>query len=92
VLRHAQARHIWIELQQEDTELSVAIRDDGIGFDVATMQERARHGGSVGILALRERTDLLGGQLEVESTPGRGTRICARLPLTGGNVSSESSP
>jgi PAS domain S-box-containing protein len=92
VLRHAQARHIWIELQQEDTELSVAIRDDGIGFDVAAMQERARLGGSVGILAIRERIDLLGGQLEVESTPGQGTRIVARLPLTGGNGSSESSP
>jgi PAS domain S-box-containing protein len=92
VLRHARARQVWIELEQEDTELSVAIRDDGVGFDVAAMQQRAGCGGSFGILAMRERIELLGGRLEIESAPGQGTRVCARFPLDGPGTPTESSP
>jgi two-component system sensor histidine kinase UhpB len=92
VLRHAQARNVWIELQEEDTELSVVIRDDGVGFDVAAMHKRAGCGGSFGILAMRERIDLLGGRLEIESAPGQGTRVCARFPLNGTGIPTESSP
>jgi PAS domain S-box-containing protein len=92
VLRHARARHIWIELQQEDTELSVEIRDDGVGFDVAAMHKRADSGGSFGILAMRERIDLLGGLLEIESAPGQGTRVCARFPLNGTSTPLEPNP
>jgi two-component system sensor histidine kinase UhpB len=90
VLRHAHANHIWIELQEEDTELRVAIRDDGVGFDVAAMHTRAGCGGSFGILAMRERIDLLGGRLEIESRPGQGTRVCARFPLNGAGTPTES--
>jgi PAS domain S-box-containing protein len=92
VLRHAQARHVWIELQQEDADLSVIVRDDGVGFDVAAMQTRAGCGGSFGILAMRERIDLLGGRLEIQSTPGQGTRVCACFPLNGASTPTESSP
>jgi PAS domain S-box-containing protein len=92
VLRHAQARHAWIELQQEDTELSVVIRDDGVGFDVAAMHNRAGCGASFGILAMRERIDLLGGRLEIASAPGQGTRVCARFPLNGTGTPTESRP
>jgi PAS domain S-box-containing protein len=92
VLRHAHARQVWIELQQEETELSVATRDDGVGFDVAAMHQRAGCGGSFGILAMRERVELLGGRLEIESAPGQGTRVCARFPLDGPDTPTESSP
>jgi two-component system sensor histidine kinase UhpB len=92
VLRHARARHVWIELQEEETELGVVIRDDGVGFDVAAMHKRAGCGGSFGILAMRERVDLLGGQLEIESAPGQGTRLCARFPLHDTGTPTESSP
>jgi PAS domain S-box-containing protein len=91
VLRHAQARHVSIELYEEDTELGVIVRDDGVGFDVAAMHERAGRGGSFGILAMRERIDLLGGHLEIESAPGQGTRVCAFFPLNGATPT-ESSP
>jgi two-component system sensor histidine kinase UhpB len=92
VLRHAQARHVWIELQQDDAELSVVIRDDGIGFDVAAMHKRAGCGGSFGILAMRERIDLLSGRLDIQSAPGQGTRVCASFPLNGAGTATESSP
>jgi PAS domain S-box-containing protein len=92
VLRHAQARHVWIELQEEDAELSVVIRDDGVGFDVAAMQKRAGCGGSFGILAMRERIELLSGRLEIQSAPGQGTRICACFPLNRSGAPTESSP
>jgi two-component system sensor histidine kinase UhpB len=92
VLRHAQARHVWIELQQGDTELSAVIRDDGVGFDVEAMHKRAGCGGSFGILAMRERIDLLSGRLEIQSAPGQGTRVCACFPLNGAGSPTESSP
>jgi PAS domain S-box-containing protein len=92
VLRHAQASRILIELQEEDTEFSVIIQDDGVGFDVAAMQKRAGCGGSFGILAMHERIDLLGGRLEIESAPGRGTRVCARFPLNITAMPTEPSP
>jgi PAS domain S-box-containing protein len=92
VLRHAHARHVWIELQEEETELNVIIRDDGVGFDVAAMHKRAGCGGSFGILAMRERIDLLRGRLEIESAPGQGTRVCACFPINSAGAPRESSP
>jgi two-component system sensor histidine kinase UhpB len=92
VLRHAQARHVRIELQQADAELSVVVRDDGVGFDVAAMHKRAGCGGSFGILAMRERIELLSGRLEMQSAPGQGTRVCACFPLNGAGSPAESSP
>jgi signal transduction histidine kinase len=53
----------------------LAIGDDGSGFDTAA------HGGGMGLLGMRERAELLGGRLAVESRPGSGTRICAEIPL-----------
>jgi len=92
VLRHARAKHVWIELRQEEAEFNVVIRDDGIGFDVADMQTRAGQGGSFGILAMRERVDLLGGRMEIESAPDRGTRVCAQFPRAHAARVSEASP
>jgi two-component system sensor histidine kinase UhpB len=91
VLRHAQARHVWIELQHEEAELSVVIRDDGVGFDVGAMHKRAGRGGSFGILAMRERIDLLSGRFEIQSAPGQGTGVFACFPLNGAGSPTEAS-
>jgi signal transduction histidine kinase len=80
--RHAAARHIWIELHQTESFLEVIVRDDGVGFEVAATQEQAARGGRLGLLGMRERVQILGGSLDVEAGPGRGTRIRARFPLT----------
>jgi two-component system sensor histidine kinase UhpB len=80
VTRHAQARHIWIELTQADGRLLLVVRDDGMGFDVARTVAQAPASGHLGLLGMRERVQILGGTLEVLSQPGQGTRIRVTLP------------
>ena len=72
VVRHAAARHVWIELSQSESVLELVVRDDGVGFEVAPTQEQAARRGSLGLLGMAERVQLLGGSLHVESEPGAG--------------------
>jgi signal transduction histidine kinase len=81
IARHAQARQVWVELQDHQTELHLVIRDDGVGFDVRAAEERAGRGGSFGLLGMRERVELVGGRIEVTSAAGRGSEICVSFPL-----------
>ena len=81
VIRHAQAKVVDIELTQEKDRVQLIVRDDGRGFEVATARRRATTGASHGLLSMQERVALVGGDLEIESAPGRGTSIRARLPL-----------
>lgn len=83
VIRHAQARRVEVELRAEGRELILTVRDDGKGFDVAAAHRRAVRGGSQGLLGMQERAALVGGTLQVESAPGSGTVVRARLPLAG---------
>lgn len=80
VVRHAQARHVWIELSQSESALEVAVRDDGVGFEVGPTQQEAFRRGRLGLLGMAERAQLLGGALHVESEPGRGACIRASFP------------
>jgi signal transduction histidine kinase len=85
VVRHAAARHVWIELSQSENVLELVVRDDGVGFDVAAAQEKAARRGRLGLLGMAERVQILGGTLHVESQPGRGARIRAAFPLNAGS-------
>jgi PAS domain S-box-containing protein len=82
VARHAAARHVWIELSQSESELELVVRDDGVGFVVTSTQEQAATRGSLGLLGMRERVEILGGTLKVISEQGRGTRVHASFPLS----------
>lgn len=82
VVRHGKAQNVRVELLQREEEVQLTVEDDGVGFDVAAARRRAAHGGSVGILGMQERVELLGGEFDVRSTPGQGAIICARFPLT----------
>lgn len=82
VVRHAHARNVWIELSQPEGFVELVVRDDGAGFDVTRTLERAASGGNLGLLGMRERVEILGGNLEIESRAGEGTRIRIALPLT----------
>jgi len=83
VIRHAQARVVDVEVSQSGGILQLIVRDDGQGFDVAAARRRAAQGGSQGLLSMQERVGLARGELEIDSAPGRGTSIRARLPLAG---------
>jgi signal transduction histidine kinase len=80
VVRHSGARHVWIELRQRGSALHLSIRDDGVGFDVRTASSRRPSDVNLGLQGMRERASIVGGHLEIESTPGHGTEVRARLP------------
>jgi signal transduction histidine kinase len=71
-LRHAEASHVVVRLRPDGVEVS----DDGIGFEPGSAELRSRH---LGLTSMEERARELGGRLEVDSTPGRGTTV--RLEL-----------
>ena len=77
VARHAHARAVGVELTYEGTMLECVVRDDGVGFDTGTTRRRTS---GLGLHGMRERVTLLGGSLDIESTPGWGTTVRARVP------------
>ncbi len=81
VVRHAQAKAVTVELRQENGLLHLRVRDDGTGFDVAAVREKAVLGASLGLLSMEERAALTGGGLEFTSIPRRGSEVHAWFPL-----------
>jgi signal transduction histidine kinase len=67
-------------MNQTDLALELAVRDDGVGFDVAKTLGDAAGRGHLGLLGMKERVQVLGGDIEVDSEAGRGTRIRISLP------------
>ncbi len=84
VARHAGARNVDVRVRLEEGDLSLTVKDDGVGFDVAAAREQASANGNLGLLSMTERARLLGGRLRVQSAPGKGTSIQAALPLAPG--------
>ncbi|HXV98178.1 MAG TPA: ATP-binding protein, partial [Anaerolineae bacterium] len=79
-IKHAQAQHIVVQLTETPTAVYTVIKDDGQGFDVNQTMSNYEQRGSLGMLNLRERTQLVGGELSIRSTPGNGTRITIQVP------------
>src|SRR5262249_4016348 len=73
--RHAKAHRVRIVLRRQEQELRLIVADDGAGFDVAEARSRASRGQSLGLLGMQERALLTGGEVEVVSSPGRGTEV-----------------
>jgi NarL family two-component system sensor histidine kinase YdfH len=80
IARHAQAHKVSVKISTKDDRLWVEIRDDGIGFDP---RSAFNQGGHYGLVGLRERAELVGGTLDIESQVGGGTVLTLRLPLHG---------
>jgi len=81
VMRHARARHVWVELRQGDDEVDLVIRDDGVGFDSESAHGRAARGESFGLPGIQERVELLGGRADIQSQPDHGTTIRVWFPM-----------
>ena len=73
--KHGNAKRAVVEVHEDGGEIHVSVRDDGVGFDPAV------HTDGFGLLGMHERVQLLDGLLRVDSAPGRGTTIEARLPV-----------
>ena len=78
VVRHAHAHTVGILLERREDKVILFVEDDGIGFD--TVKNKSSN---LGLVGMRERAELLGGTLTVESLPGRGTSIKVEVPHAG---------
>lgn len=80
VLRHAHAQTIRVALHFGLTGVTLAIHDDGVGFIIPDKLTELTKAGHFGLMGMRERTDLVGGQLRVKSRPGEGTDVIVQSP------------
>lgn len=79
VVRHSAASHAEVSLEGEGDFLRITVTDNGKGFDVSHLSESD----CLGLAGMRERAGLAGGSLEIESSPGKGTQVRCRLPVSG---------
>jgi two-component system, NarL family, sensor histidine kinase DevS len=75
VAKHAGASRVEVSVREESGKIEIVVRDDGEGFDPAASS------GGRGLIGMRERIELLGGKIAVNSAPGDGTEIAATVPL-----------
>ncbi|MES2431784.1 MAG: histidine kinase [Bacteroidota bacterium] len=78
IARHSGAKNVHCSLQNKGNEIFLDIKDDGKGFDVSAIQQMK----SLGLLGIKERTLMLEGTYEIDSKPGKGTKISVVLPFT----------
>jgi two-component system, NarL family, sensor histidine kinase DegS len=78
VHKHAHATGVGMAWSRANENWLLHVTDDGMGFDLV---KAARHKKSVGLLSMRERAELIGGSLQIQSTPGKGTAVTLLLPV-----------
>jgi signal transduction histidine kinase len=83
VVRHAHAKHLQVEFRFDREHAELVIRDDGSGFKLPPKWEQLAQKGHFGLIGTAERVEAIGGQLSVESSPGKGAEIRVRVPLLG---------
>jgi signal transduction histidine kinase len=81
-VKHSRATTIMVRLNGWGRYLNLEIFDDGVGFDIKV----TRLSPGLGLISMRERIHLIGGAFNIFSSPGRGTRIVARAPITQNNI------
>ena len=75
IIKHAQAKQVFVELFPEDDHIELIIADDGIGFDPETIKK------GMGLKNMRSRAELLSGKIDISSMPGKGSKIKVVLPI-----------
>ena len=81
VSKHADASQILLRLEHDSETVTLTVQDNGSGFDAASVLDGSGALRSIGILSMERRAEELGGEFRIESSPGRGTRIRAAMPL-----------
>lgn len=83
VAKHADATSVSVVLEKRDRHVQAIVEDNGARFDVELTLASPEKAKRLGLRGMRERVALLGGELEIESSPGQGTTLYIRLPATG---------
>ncbi|MEJ8544117.1 sensor histidine kinase [Brevibacillus borstelensis] len=78
VEKHSGANMVQVKIEFQENTLRLVVKDDGVGFDQAAQKAK---GGSYGLLGMRERAQLLEGTMELQSSPGEGTRVMFQIPV-----------
>lgn len=92
VKKHASARDVWLRLLAENGWLKIEIEDNGSGFDYQAVERDYDRQGSIGLLSMRERAELIDGHVEIESRttpPHPGTRVILRVPIRSQDEASQ---
>ncbi|HJT66639.1 MAG TPA: PAS domain S-box protein [Pyrinomonadaceae bacterium] len=81
IIRHARASRLSVRLERTGADLMLVIADDGCGFNVKTTLADGHGLATLGLRGMEERAQAVGGTLLIDSAPGRGTQVCATLPV-----------
>jgi two-component system sensor histidine kinase DegS len=84
VQAHAHATHAQVSLDFQDRFVVASVEDDGSGFDVDEVQKAIQQRKGLGLHTIQERAEMLGGQVQLDSRIGRGTRVRIELPIPQG--------
>lgn len=80
VVKHARAHSAWVRVRRAAGEIRILVEDDGEGFEVAALAGPSDVSSGFGLFSLREGLEAVGGRLEIDSTPAKGTRIALIAP------------
>jgi signal transduction histidine kinase len=75
VIKYAQAQRVKVSISRVDETVHVSVEDDGVGFDAVEVISMAAKSDKFGLFSIRERLEQLGGLIEIDSAPGRGSRL-----------------
>ena len=81
IIRHANAKNVTVSFERDYRNIRIQVHDDGIGFDAAAIDSYASKKDMFGLFSIYERLKYLGGHVQVESSPGQGTRFTLVAPL-----------
>lgn len=89
VIKHANAQNVSVILEKRAARLLIIVEDDGVGFDVEALLETPAKNRRFGLLGMQERAALVGGSVNIESTPGVGTTVLVKIDISGANLEAE---
>ena len=89
VVKHAFTKAANLELSQSEGQIEIVVNDDGVGFDSTQIRGERGASGGFGLFSIRERVSFLGGRLEIQSQPGRGSRFKLSIPLSTAAMDSD---
>jgi two-component system, NarL family, sensor histidine kinase UhpB len=86
VAKHAAASTVTVSMTRDDGSVILSVEDDGRGFDTASLRKRRDGHSGLGVIGMRERSELLGGTFSITSMPDHGTRVQVQIPVSNGHL------